>query len=558
MSTKKITLRPYQQKLLQDVYAAWHSGHKNVLAVLPTGGGKTVLFTEILAAHAGYSCAIAHRRELVGQMSLTLNKRQIPHFAHVQSKDVKWLVSLHMAEHGVSYYRTGARCAVASVDTLRSRENHLAAWCKRVGLWIMDEGHHVIEKNKWGKAVRMFPNARGLSVTATPERADGKGLARSADGVIDTMVIGPTGRELIEQGYLTDYIIYSPPSDIDMSDVPISSTGDYSQPKMVTKVKQSKVIGDVVEHYLRIAPGKLGITFVPSIEIAQDMAAAFNKAGVPAEAVSSKTPRDQRNNATRKLRNGDLKQLVNVDIFGEGFDLPAIEVVSMARPTESYPLLSQQFGRALRPMQGKAKAIIIDHVGNCMRLFSRYGLPDSDIQWNLMSREKRSNTTNIDGPPLRMCTECTGVFQSYQRICPYCQHTIIPTNRSAPEFIDGDLTILDTEIIRQLYKERARIDTPYKDIETKMRCANAPFPAIAGASKQHRLRQEAQTKLRETLALWGGWQYHMGRGKSESWQRFYRKYGVDVLSAQILGRPEAEALTERIVKDLQSAGVMYE
>lgn len=550
MSTKILTARPYQEKLDREIDSAWVAGHKNVLAVLPTGGGKTFLFTGKLAEEQGFSCAIAHRRELVGQMSLALNKRGVPHFAYVPKNVVKWIVSMHVAEHGQTFYNPNARCAVASVDTLMARANSLTTWCQQVSLWVIDEGHHVVKNNKWGKAAQLFPNARGLMVTATPERPDGKGLAREADGLVDTMVIGPTGRELMNQGYLTDYRIFAPQSDVDMEGVSIGSTGDYSKPQMVSRVKDSKIVGDVVEHYIKIAAGKLGITFVPSVEIAANVSRAFNAAGVPAEAISAKTPDAVRAEATRRLRRGDLKQLVNVDIFGEGFDLPAIEVVSMARPTESYVLFCQQFGRALRPMEGKSHALIIDHVGNVMRLCERYGLPDAARDWNLLGREKKGNGRDPDSIPLRMCPSCTGVFQSYQRVCPYCAHQIVPTNRSAPEFVDGDLAELDPALLSKLRGEIDKIDVSVARVKERLKRGGAPDEAIRGAAGNHIKRMRAQKRLRQAMEWWGGLQKFIGRDNSESWQRFYRKYGVDVMTAQTLGRPDAEQLADRIEKEL--------
>jgi len=205
-----------------------------------------------------------------------------------------------------------------------------------VTLCVIDEGHHVLKDNKWGTAFQIFPNAKGLLVTATPDRADGKGLGRHADGLVDAMIEGPTMRDLINQGYLTDYRVFAPPSDLDLSQVTTSADGDYNKAKLKAAVRKSHVIGDVVTHYLRIAPNKLGITFATDVETATDIAAQFNAQGVPAAVVSAKTSDADRVAILRRFKNRELLQLVNVDLFGEGFDLPAIEVVSMARPTQSY------------------------------------------------------------------------------------------------------------------------------------------------------------------------------------------------------------------------------
>jgi superfamily II DNA or RNA helicase len=549
MSIKKLQARDYQENLDQSIVTSWSAGNRNVLAVLPTAGGKTFLFTGVLAREENFTCAIAHRQELVSQMSLALNKRGVSHFAIAPKNFTKWLVSLHMQEHGQSFYNPNARCAVAGVDTLMARADKMAAWCNRVSLWVIDEGHHVIRTNKWGKAVELFPNARGLLVTATPERGDGKGLGRHASGVVDAMVMGPTPRDLINRGFLTDYRIFAPAQSVDLTGIEIGASGEFKNSQLIPRVRKekAKIIGDVVSHYLKHAAGKLGITFATDVETATDIAGAYRAAGVPAEVVSAKTQERVRIESVRRLQRGELRQLVNVDIFGEGFDLPAVEVVSFARPTASYVLFCQQFGRGLRPSPGKTHAIIIDHVGNVMR----HGLPDARRVWSLDNREKRAGTKTAGAIPLRACPACTGVYEAFHKCCPYCAHVSIPLARSKPEFVDGDLAELDQETLAAMRGEISRIDMAPAQLRDQMLRAGAPEAVARGAAKQHRLRQEAQTVLRESMALWGGMQKALGRDQSEGWKRFYWRFGVDVLTAQTLGRPEAERLNEQVREDLK-------
>lgn len=154
-------LRPYQQAVRDGVIAGWQT-HQNMLAVLPTGAGKTVLFSSILADEPGASCAIAHRQELVSQISLSLARNRVRHRIIGPRNVVKMIVRLHMEEVGASYYDPNSRCAVAGVDTLVRRGEQLADWLPTVKLWVTDEAHHITRENKWGAAVQMFPNARGL------------------------------------------------------------------------------------------------------------------------------------------------------------------------------------------------------------------------------------------------------------------------------------------------------------------------------------------------------------------------------------------------------------
>lgn len=534
--------RDYQAKLEHAVYAQWHAGARNVLAVLPTGGGKTFVFSRIAAAMNTAVCAIAHRSELVGQMSVALGREGVRHRVIGPDALRRSCTQLHMAEFSRSYVEPSARVAVAGVDTLIGMDPGADPWFAQVGLWIQDECHHVLKANKWGKACEMFPNARGLGVTATPTRADGKGLGDHADGLMHAMVVGPTMRELINRGYLTEYRVFAPPSDLDLSQVTVTDSGDYSPPKLKAARRKSHITGDVVKHYLRIAQGKLGVTFDTDIESAVETAAAYNAAGVPAEVVTAKTPPEVRANVLRRFRRREVLQLVNVDLFGEGFDLPAIEVVSMARPTQSYSLYCQQFGRALRPLDGKTHAVIIDHVGNVVR----HGLPDARREWTLDRRERRSRSGPSDAIPTRTCLnpECMSVYERVLGACPFCGRVPEVTDRSSPERVDGDLCELDPVILAKLRGEISRIDGDC------FAPAGLPFEANVALRRRHQERQSAQTGLRQTIALWAGWQRTLGRDDREGYRRFFFQFGVDVATAQTLGAPEATELAARVSSEL--------
>lgn len=515
-----------------------------MLAVSPTGGGKTVVFSAIIKA-MGVSTptvAIAHRKELVSQIAMALAVNQVPHRVIGPPALTKQIVTTQMTQLGTSYYSPNAPCAVAGVDTLIRRGVELAAWMAQVRLWVIDEAHHLIQSNKWGKAVDMLPNAKGLGVTATPLRADGKGLGRHSDGVFDVMVEGPNMRELIDMDWLTEYRVFAPLTDINMDEVNVTPGGDFNNKKLKKAVRQSKIVGDVVEHYQRIAPGKQGITFATDVETAGDIATKFRAAGVMAEAISAETPDNIRNELVNRFRAGEITQLVNVDLFGEGFDLPAIEVCSMARPTESYGLYCQQFGRALRPMPGKTHAIIIDHVGNV----TRHGLPDKPRAWSLDGREKRPRALDPDDDiPLTYCVECTQPYERFRTKCPYCGAVPVPGSRAAPEYVDGDLHELDPATLAEMRGEIAKIDN-YQETANAMRRNHMGSDVVGGFLKNSRRRVEMQEALRESMRWWLAKQREAGRSDSEAYKLFYLKFGTDVMSAQTLGRPDALKLANKV------------
>lgn len=533
--------RPYQAELIAGVRGQWAAGKRNVLAVLPTGGGKTFVFSRIASEVQGATCAIAHRAELVSQMSVALGREGVRHRVIGPDKLRRACTQAHLEEFNRSYYDPNARVAVASVDTLINADPK-DPWFAQVGLCIQDEAHHVLAENKWGKAFGMFPNALGLGVTATPIRADGKGLGRHADGLFDSMVEGPTMRELIGQGFLTDYRVFAPPSDIDLSQVTVTDSGDYSPPKLKAARRRSTITGDVVKHYLKLANGKRGVTFDTDVESATETAQAFRDAGVPAEVVSANTPSFVRADVLRRFRLGQLLMLVNVDLFGEGFDLPAIEVVIMARPTQSFALFCQQFGRALRILTGKLHALIIDHVGNTLR----HGLPDARRVWTLDRRERRSRSSPTDVIPVRTCLNetCMSVYERIYKACPYCGFESPIAQRSAPEFVDGDLLELDAGVLAKLRGEIARIDGDPRFP------SGLSLPANVALARTHQERQKGQRSLRAAMATWAGWQSHLGRPDSESYRRFYFAFGIDVVSAQSLGAAEAAELECRVTSEL--------
>lgn len=561
--------RPYQIDLEQACYRAWQDGARVVMPVLPTGGGKTVVVGNVAEAYEGYGVAIAHRQELVGQISVALAFEGIRHNLLVPPNVRRTIIKTHMDKVGRDFTDPNARWHVGGVDTIVKMRPVDFPWFNQVGLVVQDEGHHVLKTNKWGKAFAMFPQAHGMFPTATPIRADGKGLGSHADGLVDALVEGPPMRELIDTGYLTDYRIFCPKtSDLNLQGVEISeTTGDFNQDQLRKAVRASnKIVGDVVKHYLEHARGKLGITFAVDVEEATKIAAAFRAAGVPAEVVSAKTPDDLRRNIISRFANREILQLVNVDLFGEGFDLPALEVVSFARPTQSFALFCQQFGRVLRLMierklmelwdrlgvqerknliaqSIKPFGMIIDHVGNVVR----HGLPDKRRHWSLDRRDKRASKAALDAIPLRRCLRCTQPYERSELSCPFCGEACPePSARSGPEFVDGDLYELSADVLAKMRGDQARVDGP------AWIPRDAAPPVQIAMQRNHVDKQKAQLTLRHVMAQWAG--ANSDHDDRVNYKRFYLTFGIDVLGAKALGRQDAEVLTERIVAKLERDG----
>lgn len=538
------SLRPYQSENKTAIHASWIAGNRNVLYVLPTGGGKSVVVSNDVAetdARGVVQAVVAHRQELVGQMSLHVARTGVKHRIIGPKNVVSNIVAEHRREFGRSFIDPSARCAVAGVDTLISRKVELASWAQQVGRWTIDEAHHVIRSNKWGTAVNMFPNAYGLGVTATPQRADGQGLGRHADGVFDDMVLGPSMRELIDMGSLTDYEFAIPESDFPTDELKVTEGGDFSPKQMREASKKSRIVGDVVVNWCTFALGKQAIVFATDVETCNEMAANFNRFGIPAAAVSANTPDNVRSEYITRFRNGQLRILVNVDLFGEGFDLPAIECVIMARPTMSLAVYLQQLGRALRLMPGKKFGLIIDMVSN----FKIHKLPDRPRMWTLDRREKRAKKApDPDDLDMTSCTHCYKPFEAVHRCCPWCGE-LVPTaaggggGRSI-EQVDGDLMLLDAAALAKL-REGIQLESPMAIAQRRGAVAGRGLETFFANQQIERIT--AQQELERTIDQWAGYQRHVhGRPDHEIHRRFYKAAGLDVISAMKLDRAGMETL----------------
>jgi superfamily II DNA or RNA helicase len=351
-------------------------------------------------------------------------------------------------------------------------------------------------------------------------------------------------RNLISEGYLCKYRIFAPPMSMNMAGVAVSSsTGDYNQAQMRREAHRSRIVGDVVGHYLRIAPGKRNVVFAVDVELAHEHAAAFRAAGISAEVLHAKTKDTERVSMLDRFERGETSVIVNVDVLGEGFDCPAIECVQFARPTVSWNLFVQQFGRGLRILPGKASGTIIDHVGNVQR----HGLPDAPQEFSLDGIAKKPKRAD-DDLPVRTCLnpKCFSVFEGYGRTCPFCGDCPPRESASRPEQVEGDLVEYSPELLAQL---QAKADEIMK--------SNQKLPmhmgkhVVKAVQKKQAARRDAQIELRDALAWWGGTRRdRYGDEDSDAYRRFFRTFGVDVMTARTFGTNEATELHEKIWRDI--------
>jgi len=566
-------LRDFQQHLQDQGFQAWDEGAINVMFNSPTGSGKTVIMADTIIKRDCPTVAIAHRQELVGQLCLALNRENVPHGIIAPKEKIQQIIALEVDTHGYSRYNARANTRAASVDTLIRRDAG-DRWFQQVMFAAVDEGHHVLKANKWGQALNMVPNARGGFFTAHALRADGAGLGRSADGLVDRLVVGPCGRDLIGRGFLADYRLVCPPVH-KYADVPISASGDFNPKLLAAAVHQDgTIVGDVVRHYLQFTPGALGITFAVDISSAQDIAKAYRAAGVPAEIITGDTPPQVRAGLMKKFRQRQILMMVSVDVLGEGVDVPAVEVIIWARPTASFQFYAQGCGRggrlALTDFQAanwhlytdeqrleqiaasaKPNFTIIDPVGNWSRFYDEHGMVCSRQNYTLDRREKKTKEKKGDTIQQRACLFCFLTYESFLPKCPHCNMEHVPQGRTHPAQVDGDLMLLDPQVLAQLRGEARKVE----DAPAIPRNANSTV--VNSILKNHRERQAGQATLRDAMAVWGGWQEQLkGLDTRTAQRKFFHTFGMDVMSAQALNTKDAWTLEQKIRNQLHQHNIV--
>lgn len=436
-----ITLRPYQETLVADIKAKMRQ-HRRVLAVSPTGSGKTVTFAHMAArvAEKGKRITVlVHRDELVEQVSDTLSAFNVAHGVLARGRRVP----------------PGVRVVVASVFTLVRQIADRPA----PDLLVIDEAHHGTAASTWGRVMGAYPGAFVLGVTATPYRLSGEGLNQS----FDVMVQGPTVRELIDIGALADYRIFAP-SSIDTTSMH-KRGGDFLRGELAQRADKPSITGDVIGHYKRLADGLPAVAFCVSVEHAMHVANQFRDAGYRAVSIDGGMDRDVRRTVVADFRAGRINVLTSCDLISEGFDMPGIHVGILLRPTMSLGLYLQQVGRVLRTSPGKERALILDHAGNVFR----HGLPDDERDWSLDGEAARKRTADDEPLPLRLCKHCFAVLRVTASACPQCGTPVVVQARKV-EQQEGTLEEVEASVLRrERMREQGKAQTLEQLIEVGRR-----------------------------------------------------------------------------------------
>lgn len=437
-----IQLREYQQAAIGQLRGAFRAGFHSPLLVSPTGSGKTVMFSYLTARlrEARQRVAIlVHRDELSDQVSRTLSEFNVDH---------------GMITAG-SLYDRREQAHVASVFTLARRIERVAV----PDYVICDEAHHAIAGSCWGNVIAVWreknPSLRLIGVTATPERLSGEGLGQT----FDTMVLGPTTRELIDLDALAAYRLFAPAKAVDLSGVGMQA-GDFKKGALAGAMDKPAIIGSAVGEYQKLLNGAPAVAFCVSVEHAQHTAEQFRAAGFRAVCLDGKMDRGMRREINRDFARGAINVITSCELISEGYDMPGIVGAILLRPTWSLALYLQQVGRALRTAPGKAHAILLDHVGNS----ARHGMPDDPREWSLLGREKKKGKPE-DNVACRQCERCYAVSPAAASKCRECGAEF---PRKVREIDELEGTLSEVEIARER-REAARAQAAAKTLEDLIR-----------------------------------------------------------------------------------------
>lgn len=417
-------LRDYQKRAVEEVRAVIASGLKRVVMVLPTGAGKSIIFAEIirLAREKGRTVLwLVHRRNLVIQMQETLEKFGIE--SGVIMSGIESNTSEPVQLGTMQTY--SRRLNLGRIETNR--------FFIDADLLLIDEGHRSLSKG-YLDIIKLYSEKIVIACTATPMRADQRGLGEVYEKIVDVVGV----KELTEKGHLAA-ARYFVPTDIDLDKIKITR-GDYEIKGLDTAMNKPKLIGDIVENWLRIAEGRKTIIFCTTVKHSRNVCDAFLSKGIPAYHLDSKSSDNERESAFLGMSNGSTKIITNVALYQEGMDCPDISCVVMARPTKSLGLYRQCVGRGLRPSRENIDCIVIDHGG----VVEEHGMVDEEVVWTLDGKKrawKKKKQKEPKEKSLVTCSVCNLVFEGADK-CPDCGSPVKSFGKKV-ETLDADLEELN-------------------------------------------------------------------------------------------------------------------
>ena len=424
-----------QAEFVENIRAALRKGHKSILGVASPAFGKTVVAGHIISEARKKSDATAwflvHRKNLLRQTSKSFWSAHIEHGLITSGKT-----------------RSKMPVQVGTIGSVYSRRDNLVP----PSILFVDEAH--LAKGNMFETVINWCRKYGaivIGLTGTPVRLDGKALG----DVFDVMVEARSTSWLIEQGRLSDYIMYSSAMSPDLDGIK-KSGGDYNREQLAEVMDDGALVGDAVSHWKKYANGLRTVIYCVNVKHSKHTAMAFNEAAIPAVHVDADTTEKELKEACEGIASGKYLVITNCELIIEGFDLSSqvgeditLECCILLRPTQSVARYLQMIFRALRKKDNPA--IVLDHA----RCASKHGLPDDEREWSLDGKKKRKRNAEDEEPDVRIqaCKHCFFIFKPGPDHCPKCNQ---PVDKMPPREIrqvDGELERIDVTALRKQAKQ---------------------------------------------------------------------------------------------------------
>lgn len=382
-------LRPYQEQALETLRSKVRGGSRRLLLVGPTGMGKMVLIAAMIHSlrrnYNGRALFIAHRKELIDQIVVQLASYGILEVGVIRSNDERTNRTMPVQ--------------VSTVQSLARRD------APQADIVFIDEAHRAAAVQYVTVAAK-YPTDLIVGWTATPVRMDGKPLG----GCFDTLIEAATYSQLIADGFIVAPIVYAARAPVDLSEIP-TVAGDYVIDALEQAMNTNQVVGDLVREWQTHADRRRTVVFACTVKHSLSICERFRSAGIAAEHLDGNTSEDVREATLARLDRGETRVVTNCQILGEGWDMPSVKCIAIARPTKSLSLFMQMAGRAGRPWNN-VTSIILDLGSNV----DRHGLPHEDRIWSLTEKSKRK----VEKNPYRVCPACFAYV--LENPCELCQH----------------------------------------------------------------------------------------------------------------------------------------
>lgn len=423
----KLTLRNYQQNIVNNCRDAFKNGFHRLCCVLPCGAGKTAIFCYLaylntIKKPSNRVLILLHRKELLKQTIEAFKAFEIS------------------TDH-------------ITIAMIQSFKNTLKTGVKPYSLIIIDECHHATS-NSFKTVLDAYSKTVLIGFTATPARLDGKPLGE----IFDRLIIGVDYSYLISNNYLVDYDYFSPDLNFNFAEWKLKS-GDFDTTDNAYHLDKKAIYGDLLKY---IDINKKTIIYGPTVDYSKKLESKINEffKSPVAKEFNGKTAQPERDKIIDDFKNDRIKILINVDIIGEGFNVPSCDCVFLLRATQSLTLYIQQAGRALRsdPKNPNKRAAIYDFVGNIYR----FGFPDAPRVWSLSAPIKNSHKheTVHDSLIIKTCPNCLRSFMASQmlpnRLCPYCNFFIQLNTRELAIQDKKELALIKKSQLIENRRERGK------------------------------------------------------------------------------------------------------